>query len=58
MYYATANQAKIKENIVNCIAKNNAKPAIKWFHLVTGHTGENRLEMTLKSRFHHPELRQ
>ena len=30
---------------------------IKWFHIVTGHPGENRLELTLRSRFFHPELR-
>ena len=33
------------------------KPAIKWFHLVTGHPGEKRLEMTLKARYYHPEIR-
>ena len=32
------------------------KPAIKWFHLVTGHHGERRLGLTLKSRFHPPDL--
>ena len=34
------------------------KPAIKWFHLVTGHPGEKRLEMTLRARYYHPEIRQ
>ena len=33
------------------------KPAIKWFHLVTGHPGERRLELSLKARFHHLGLR-
>ena len=30
---------------------------IKWFHIVTGHPGEKILELTLRSRFFHPELR-
>ena len=32
-------------------------PTIKWFHIVTGHPGEKRLELTLRSIFFYPELR-
>ena len=39
------------------LPKKLLKPAIKWFHLVTGHPGEKRLEMTLKQRYYHPEIR-
>ena len=30
---------------------------IKWFHLVTGHPGTKRLELTLRHKYWHPDLR-
>ncbi len=29
---------------------------VKWFHQVTGHPGEKRLQETLKQHYHHPRL--
>ena len=33
------------------------KNTIKWYHLVTGHPGTKRLELTLKHKYYYPELR-
>ena len=41
----------------DCVTQKMLKRAIKWFHLVTGHPGEKRLELTLKQRYYHPEMR-
>ena len=30
---------------------------IKWFHLVTGHPGSKRLELTLRHKYYHQSLR-
>ena len=45
------------ENWKIVLPRKLLKPAIKWFHIVTGHPGEKRLELTLRLRFFHPELR-
>ena len=33
------------------------KPAVKWFHIVTGHPGSKKLRLTLEQRYHHPGMR-
>ena len=33
------------------------KSTIKWFHIVTGHSGWNRLYMTIGARYYHPALK-
>jgi len=32
-------------------------PTIKWYHIVTGHSGWNRLYMTIGARYYHPALK-
>ena len=33
------------------------KSTIKWYHLVTGHPGTKMLELTLKHKYYHPDIR-
>ena len=33
------------------------KSTIKWYHLVTGHPGSKRLELTLRHKYYHPDIR-
>ena len=32
-------------------------PTIKWYHIITGHSGWNRLYMTIGARYYHPALK-
>ena len=33
------------------------KQTVKWFHVVTGHPGKQKLRLTVDQRYHHPEMR-
>ena len=32
------------------------KLTVKWFHIVTGHPGSKKLQLTLEQRYYHPEM--
>jgi len=45
------------ENWETVIPTKLLMPTIKWYHIVTGHSGWNRLYMTIGARYYHPDLK-
>ena len=40
------------------LPETQIEPVIKWFYIVVGHPGENRLKDAIMMRHYHPYLRQ
>ena len=45
------------ENWKIVLPKKLLNSTIKWFHIITGHSGWNRLYMTIAARYYHPDLK-
>ena len=44
------------KNWKNALPRPSLTPTVKWFHLVSGHPGEKRLEQMIKACYHPPNL--
>jgi len=33
------------------------KSTVQWYHIVTGHPGSKTLRLTMKQKYHHPNMR-
>lgn len=51
-----SNPCDRQENWKICLPASLPKPTTRWYHLLLGHPGQQRLYDTIRSRFHHPGL--